>query len=46
MPETSSDEGEIDDVKTLTMINSENPFMKLMIIGKINEKIKNLVEKS
>jgi hypothetical protein len=43
--ETSSDDSDIDDEKALNMIHSKNPFVKLMIVGKINNKIKGLISK-
>ncbi len=47
--ETSSEEeatkSDCDNIKTLAKINSKNPFIKLMIVGRINEKIKNMIQK-
>jgi hypothetical protein len=43
---SSSSSGEdLDDRKTMNMINSTDPFLKLMIIGKINSKIKSMIQK-
>jgi hypothetical protein len=34
--DSSSSGDEIDDRKTMDMLNSTDPFVKLMIIGKVN----------
>jgi hypothetical protein len=44
-PETSSDESDINNEETLRSIHSKNPFVKLLVVGRINDKIKNLIGK-
>jgi hypothetical protein len=44
--DTSSSEEEIDDQKAIAMMKSRNPFIKLMIIGRMQTKIKDLFKKS
>ena len=43
--DTSSDEEEIDDLKAISMMKSKNPFIKLMIIGRMQSKIKDMFKK-
>lgn len=35
----------MDDKKTISMLGSKNPFVKLMVLGRINEGLKNMFQK-
>jgi hypothetical protein len=43
--DTSSSEEELDDQRTMDLMNSDNPFIKLMIIGRVNTKLKEVIKK-
>lgn len=43
--DSSSDDSDIDDLTTIKHLNSDNPFIKLMIIGRINQRVKELLSK-
>lgn len=43
--ESSSSESELDDVETIKSLNSKNPFIKLMILGRINQNVQKFLQK-
>ncbi len=43
--DTSSEDSDIDDLKTIQYLNGKNPFIKLMIIGRINQRVKEMLSK-
>jgi hypothetical protein len=43
--ESSSSDSEIDDIETIKNLNHQNPFAKLKMIGKIQNKVKDFINK-